>query len=52
MDFVEFACQVLNIPVCVSYVQNRWQKAPDGLNDFEFSGCINLAQQAEEVGKP
>ena len=35
----EFVCHVLRID----------DKKPDGLNDFKFSGCINLAQQ-EEVG--
>ena len=51
LDYVEFSCRVLNIPFeLVCRVLRIDDKKPDGLNDFKFSGCINLAQQEEVRG--
>ena len=51
LDYVEFSCRVLNIPFeFVCRVLRIDDKKPDGLNDFKFSGCINLAQQEEVRG--
>ena len=51
LDSVEFSCRVLNIPFeFVCRVLRIDDKKPDGLNDFKFSGCINLAQQEEVRG--